>query len=1035
VSRDQGGPALVDAPERQRALQGLDTSLLVEAAAGSGKTTLLLGRIVNLVRSGRARLAEIAAVTFTEKAATELRIRLRAELESAGLHEALQDLEAARIGTIHGFAGALLRERPVEAGVDPGFTVADPLMATLLRDSTWERWIDESLATPELAEPVRRAIQLGVGLDVLRGLADNLVDERDRLDGLPAVLLPPEPPADLDRDARRVIAALEGVAAAGAKDPGDRAASAVADLGGWARQTAALPEAARAGALLEAPLPESAKVGRLGNKTRWRSPAQLEEVRRALIGLGERVEKARAVERHNLVVALAGWARGFVDAYQARKARAGSLDFQDLLLLARNLVRDHPEVRRDFQSQIRYLLVDEFQDTDPLQLEMVLLLAQDAPPGSLFIVGDPKQSIYRFRRADIETYQDACQVVARLGEVLSVRVNFRSTRAILDAVNAVFEGRMVPPSDGAYQPPYVPLEPGPATAPGRALRLLQAPEDAPPPMSADAARADEARRVATYLRAEAVSGGLRYGQVAVLFRTMLAVTAYEDAFREAHIPFHTVGGRHYYDRSEVGWIIAALSAIEDPHDAVALVGALRSPFFGFPDEALLAFRRAGGTLSYHRPLPSGLDPARAPAWREAFAVLAELHEARNTVSPSVLVERLLVRTQALAAYALDDEGEARVANLLKVLDTARSLEQTGVVTFRGLVRWLRARGAARQEEEESSIAEDGEEVVRLLTVHRAKGLEFDLVVLADPGSTLPRRTGRLLGDRRSGRLAVDLGEAGGSPLRTMNWDDLVAHEEARSDAEALRLLYVALTRARRDLVIPLAAEAGPGSFMAELGPILEIAEPVVVPVGGSGVGRPEAPAEAPLDGTLAGWRTAREEARARGIGSPRVVRPSGDGPPTAPGTAAVRPRVRAAGRQLGALVHAALATVDLAKPAAAPEVVARLAARAGVTGETAGAARRLVERALASPVVKRARKSKWVARELPVTAEIDGQVVDGRVDLAFEERGKLVVVEFKVEAADAPDAPDAEEQVGLYAAALTKALGRPLKEALVVSLH
>src|SRR5439155_3022793 len=220
----RGGETL-DADARRRAVEDLDTTLLVEAAAGSGKTTLLLGRIVALVRAGRARLAEIAAVTFTEKAAAELRMRLRAVLEGAGLHEALRDLEAARIGTIHAFAATLLRERPVEAGVDPGFTVADPLTASLLLDAAWERWLPESLSEPDPrgaegelpadgaippldervepraaagAEAVRRAIELGVPLGTLRELAYALADERDRLDGLPGPVPDPEPPAALD---------------------------------------------------------------------------------------------------------------------------------------------------------------------------------------------------------------------------------------------------------------------------------------------------------------------------------------------------------------------------------------------------------------------------------------------------------------------------------------------------------------------------------------------------------------------------------------------------------------------------------------------------------------------------------------------------------------------------------------------------------------------------------------------------------------------------------------------------------------------
>ena len=435
---------LVDDDERRRAIEDLDTTFLVEAAAGSGKTTLLLGRIVNLVRSGRARLAEIAAVTFTEKAAADLRVRLRGELARAGLHEALRELEIARIGTIHAFAAGLLRERPVEAGVDPGFTVADPLTARLLLDRAWEAWLPEALSDPSAAETVRQAIERGLGLERLRDLAFALVDARDRLGGLPD----PEPYAGAarrperggsrdDRAARRARAGRRqgsgGPRGAGARGPGALGPPDGGLAGGRSAERAPRPGAAARTS------PRSSATRRSGGtRPRWRNAGP------GSSRSDERVEAARAVARHNLVAGLARWAAGFAAAYGLAKGRAGCLDFLDLLLGARDLVRDRADVRRDFQRGIRYLLVDEFQDTDPLQLEMVLSLAEGAPAGSLFVVGDPKQSIYRFRRADIETYEDAQGTLAGRGEVLTIRANFRSSAAVLDAVNRRVRGRHDP---------------------------------------------------------------------------------------------------------------------------------------------------------------------------------------------------------------------------------------------------------------------------------------------------------------------------------------------------------------------------------------------------------------------------------------------------------------------------------------------------------------------------------------------------------------------------------------------------------------
>jgi ATP-dependent helicase/nuclease subunit A len=1008
---------LVDEVERRRALEDLDTTFLVEAAAGSGKTTLLLGRIVNLVRSGRARLAEIAAVTFTEKAAADLRIRLRGELARAGLHEALRELEIARIGTIHAFAAGLLRERPVEAGVDPGFTVADPLTTRLLLDRAWETWLPGALAEPGAAETVRDAIERGLGLERLRELAFALVDARDRLDGLPEPAPFAEPVATLNADARATIARLGERARGAVKDPEDRAARALQDLLQWVQQTEGLPEADQARALLgPARLPD--KPDRLGNKAKWRDKAALEECRTGLLALRERVESARAVASHNLVAGLTRWAAGFVAAYDAVKARAGCLDFLDLLLRARNLLRDRPDVRRDFQQGIRYLLVDEFQDTDPLQLEMVLCLGDGAPPGSLFVVGDPKQSIYRFRRADIETYEAAKRTLAGRGEVLTIRANFRSCREILDAVNGVFEGVMVPPPDGAYQPGYVALEPSPRTMAGAPPAVLAPSPDLGPPGSASEAAAQEARLIAAYLRREVTAGRFRYGDVALLFRAMTSVVAYEDALRAAGIPFRTVGGRHYYDRSEVGWTIAALASIEDPHDPVALVGALRSPFFGITDESLLALHAAGGEFCYLRPLPAGADPALARAW----ALLAALHRDRNAGAPAAVVERLLAGSEVLAAYALEPQGEARVANLLKVLDTARALEATGALTFRGLVRWLRDRGAARYEEEESAV--DADDAVRLMTIHKAKGLEFPVVVVPDLGRGGPWRAPIVLADRASGRLAVNLGRVGDAAITTLDWADAESREMQRVDAEALRVLYVALTRAERALVLPVPAQPEGNGFYQHLLALLGTPTDVLGPADLEPPGRAPAPAPASAGAgeTLDAWRARHRALLARGGAAE---------PPEAAQMAGARGDRPARGARqraaVAALARAAFRALDLGRPQDAPAVVTALGVRRGARPEVMAAATRRLAEVLAEPLIERARRAAWLGRDVPVAVETDGGVQVDTLDLVFEESGALTVVRFDDGGTVPPPSP-------VPTASLARALGRSVRETHVLGL-
>jgi ATP-dependent helicase/nuclease subunit A len=1028
---------LADARARRRAAEDLDTSFLVEASAGSGKTTLLVARILSWVRSGRATLPEIVAITFTEKAAAELRLRVRESVEAARpraetaerarLDQALADLELAPIRTIHAFCGDLLRQRPVEAGIDPGFRIAAPLEAALLFDETWERWLEPAAA--EAPPALHEAIALGIPLETLRELASALVVERDLLAGLPA--LRPEDFADLNREVRTMLRELAAGAPGGKRAEDDRLVRHLADLLAWVEQTDSLGEAEQIGAVLtELPL---RNPSRLGAQAAWGGSPRINAARTALVDIGDRVKAARAVRLHNVAAALAGWLAGFVRAYGARLARLGLLDFHDLLAEARDLLRDRPDVRRDFQQRYRTLLVDEFQDTDPLQLEIAFFLAEDpagpaAPawdqvrlaPGRLFLVGDPKQSIYRFRRADIETYERARAIVAAQGEVLTLHTNFRSVGRLLAAVNRLFETQMQPPEDGAYQPAYAPVVPAPDAPEGDGPLVLEWPPEAPPPAGVEARRAGEAAALAAVVRGAVADrawtvrdrgrGPARpatFGDVVCLFRTLGAVAIYEDAFRAAGVPYRALGGRHYFARSEVGWALAALTAVEDPHDPVALVAALRSPFFGVPDGALLAHKAAGGRPSYLTPLPPESEPDLGHAWR----VLRELHARRVRESPAAIVEALYAETEVLATYALDPPGEQRVANLLRILDTARALEAAGRGTFRALVRWLRAQDRGGYEESESPIVEEGDEVVRLMTVHSAKGLEFPVVILPDLEWDRGTDSRRLWVDRRAEamELGISLGKVGDWEVESDNVEALRDREQRRADAEQLRLFYVATTRARDHLVLPLLFGGAPRGFALFCAPLLDEAD--------AGLRRLCAPSEAPSPATAPAtaapslvpadaWTAGREAVLARGRETAAALHPGDTG------------AARGDGVRLGALVHGALALAALGDgPAGAAAAVAAAAARLGDRGPRVPAATALVARALAAPPYRRAAAAPKAYRELPVSALVDGRLVEGVVDLAFETPQGLAVVEVKL----APAGPEAEAQLAAYCGALAAA--------------
>ncbi len=1054
--RPPGRGQLPDEAARVRATTDLDTSLLVEAPAGSGKTTLLVARILAWLMSGRARLSQIVAITFTEKAAAELRLRVRESVEAARraappaerpvLDQALADLDLAPIRTIHGFCGDLLRQRPVEAGVDPGFAIADALGAGLAFEETWERWLEEAVAgaPPALAE----AVALGVSVETLRALARAMLEDRELLDGLPGPRL--EDTAALNREVRARLPALLASAPPSARAERDRLVQHLGELAAWVRQTDPLPDAEQVTAVLtELPF---RKVAHLGTQTAW-GRERIADVRRELAELTDRVAAARTIRLHNLAATLGGWLRGFTAVYEERLRRGGALDFHGLLARARDLVRDRPDVRRDFQQRYRTILVDEFQDTDPLQVEIAFFLAEDPAsppaatweavrlaPGRLFVVGDPKQSIYRFRRADIETYERARERIAAQGDVLMLTTNFRSVGRLLDAVNRTFADQMQPPDDGRYQPAYAPVARAPDTPEGEGPLLLEWPADAPPSPAAgaDDRRAREAAALAR-LVARAVAeaawpvrerqGGTTrpatFGDVVCLFRTYVGVATYEEAFRAAGVPFRTLGGRQYYERSEVGWALAALAAIEDPYDPVALVAALRSPFFGVPDGALLAHAAAGGRFSYLAPLPAEADPGLAEGWR----LLRELHGRRTRESPAAVVEALYAETEVLATYALDPFGDQRVANLLRIIDTARGLEAAGRPTFRALTRWLGAQTTGGYEESESPVAEEGDQVVRFMTVHAAKGLEFPVVIVPDLDWDRAPRTPPLLVDRRAegATLGVSLGKAGEFRVETENLAAFQEREARRAEAEALRLFYVATTRARDHLVLPLlfAEPRGFAGFCAPLcDPAWDGARRVALQAAdvaaAAGGDAPEAVGQA-ADALVprAVWAAARARVLARGATAATVVHPGSRPAAAADG----------AGRRLGALVHLALALAELQASEGAAAAVEAAAGRLGERGERVALARRLVARALASPPYRRAATAARAYREVPVAAVVDGQLVEGVVDLVFEEAAGPVAVEVKLAPADAA----ARGQLGAYCRALA-AGGLPVAEAWLLVL-
>ncbi len=1050
-----------DEAARERARRDHGTSLVLDAGAGTGKTTLLVERIEALVRAGTARLDEVAAVTFTENAATTMKLRLRERLERAraspGLppaerarvDAALDVLERASVSTIHALCAQILQERPLECGVLPGFRMADEAQADALFMDTWEEWLGERLGGGDdvLLDALDRGIPLesdGWGERTsLRGLARKLIDQRD-LEPLAA-----EGAFDLDGAERELLqqAARAAELAAQVRE-GDVLAARLVKLAEFA-------EAARFRAgpdKLAYLLRLEAIPGNFGFKPNWPSTEALAEGRAIAAWTKEvrpRWMAALGAELHGRLVRELS---GVVRIYERKKAERGVLDFLDLLLKARNALRDHAGVRAWFQRRFRFLVIDEFQDTDPLQVELARLLAGDRP-GALVVVGDAKQSIYRFRRAEVRLFRELVRE-AESGRVLHLTQNFRARPAILGFVNRVFAG-LIQASDETDQPAYEAIAPPPGLDEGPAVVGLRF--AAGPNASGQDLLAAEAGGLAAFLLGIARGGETvrdpvdgrmrpsRAGDVLVLSRRLTRMQTLEDALEAAGLRFTVEGGKSFFDRQEVHEALAVLRAIDDPSDRIALVAALRSSFFGVSDLDIVKYSLSGGPLwagAIDDSRPGGL--ALAPSMR----LLEELHQRRRHASVPAVLERLYDETRVLAALTGSRRGEARVANLEKVAALAREAATLGALTLRGFANLLADRiQNAREEPDLPSTRPGDPDTVRVLSIHKAKGLEAPVVALydTDDGGYSPIDTVALWDQ---GRIAI--GFRGG--CQPPGWDVLVRQEEKKARAEARRLLYVACTRARDLLVVPRPPlDAALGSFWKELVDALPQRDDACVRlVDVEALPHPDTPGRGRElwmiasaeggDAVAARWETERRELVTRAALRPYLpAKVTGLVERTAPPPVAAV--AATGGRDFGSLIHQLLEWVPLHDEG--PERAGRMRAMAealapsyGLDRVAAARAGAQVERVLGLPLLSRARRAKQLWRELPLWFPDGEYLVEGRVDLVFEEDGQLVVVDYKSDAiADEQALEQAAHhapQLQLYGRGLTQAIGLPVRERLVV---
>lgn len=1091
-----------DKQARDLAETTFDRNVVVVAGAGTGKTTLLVNRLVHLLikEPDPVALTEIVALTFTNKASTEMKVRLRERLTAltqpgegtrqqidggavsidalrdryglstdeiaARAAAALRDLEEAQIGTLHSFAAHLLRLYPLESGVDPAFKEDDGLRFEEHFHTAWDLWIDTELSRKGAHHHIWRTVLRMATLDELRALTCSLCSELVELDAVrqqvesssihPALRRWWRSAADQaqallnahDRPKRRKIEQMLAAAVSFMTLLAEKGASALHEL---------------------PPSDREWMTKDLGSAVAGWEQEDFKAASRLIASAYEllRVDHEYFKNILSLVAPL-------VSDIRASFSQKGWLSFDGLLARARSLLRDNPVVRERIKQEYRAVLVDEFQDTDPVQYDIILAVSERLgnhatswqeialEPGKLFIVGDPKQSIYAFRRADIEAFDRVVRKIeSERGMLQTLTTNFRSDAEVLGPVNEVFDRLFQ--QQPLVQPANVRLIVRPQRRPSTiesGVRLhMTVPSDEDELFDAAGATRAESEVLARWLQEDLLRrSSVKPGHVALLFRKLTQADTYLDALRRYGIPYVIEGEKHFYRRQEVIDLVNVLRVLDHPHDSVALAGLLRSPLGGLDDRDLYDLCSAG-LFEYLREerLESWTHP-RAASVRRLYGHLVWLHRNIQALPLSDAVQLVFDRLPILELAAASLHGEQAVANLLKVKQTAIALSDRPHLTLSGFVDLMVSRLEEQPDEAESPLTEESSEAVQVLTIHKAKGLEFPVVILPGlhQGTGPTRSVPHVTHDWSSGTYGLSLGNRHtfGSVLNQ-------GKVATREDAERRRVLYVGMTRAkdllvlsggmtassRGENVLGLLQEIGEGEIGSLATTTLTIGDRAIPhqvmaapdrkrsrPALGKGDGRllidPVSIAEQ-WNVRTSRWATARLK--------PSQLTPTAllQEKPPIPFRLPESGEDRGNSRLVGVLAHRLLEWWDFAaQPERSLQAIPSLVAGA-VPPEQLASAPSLIESLQElfvafsrSEVYSRLCAATILAREVPfIMPWGDGQLMEGIIDLVYRHDNKICVTDYKTDLVTVTDAPARAEQyrpqLSCYRSAVKRSLGAP----------
>ena len=909
----------IDNDTRKLAVSEQDKNIVVTAGAGTGKTTLLVNRMLHLLlghkrfQTEESPILRIVAMTFTEKAASEMKIRLMQELEKIvsfinghasqkeekkleellsdirdfyhtthseierRAKKSLEDIDNALIGTIHSFAAYILRLYPIESGVVPGFVVDEGDIFDELFDKEWTKWLETELALNSsnantwknvlkrldietLREFAKRLSGFAIPLDSLTVKTDNKLNVFSLIDPLisKALNIIPsceKPNNNLLTQLHEVLKIFEAVKKQGV---------------GYLNN-------------LEYDLDKDISKAKTGWSDEGFLAAQ-ELVKECHILL----KKLKTVDEA-FVTTTIGLILPFAKAFRQTYLSQGYVSFDGLLTLTRDLLQNKAfrYIREKLKNEFRAILVDEFQDTDPVQYEIVLFLSEasghyskDArkvtlEPGKLFIVGDPKQSIYAFRRADIEAYEQVVKQVCGHDETLRLQENFRSHAGIIDVVNQLFDGKIMREQPG-LQPCYIPIHANRQKKyPSQKVEIVLVLDKEGEELKADDAREAEAEWIARWITthvdnetiqdtlAEDKLRKLKYKDVALLLRAFTQVRPYVEALKRYGIPYIVEGEKYFYTTQEILDFMNLLRIIENPHDTIALVGILRSPIVGLTDREiyklkenrLLDYRNSisGKTPLSHNltqkdknaPAPShhsqgGMKPGLQPITpslsppcegedgevKNLFSDLRKIvepfydflrrtHARAGTIPVSQLITEIIDSTHIAEITACAWHGEQKLANIWKLYQMACDMEQSEGISLKTFIERIKTRIKEAREEGESPLSDETLDVVKILSIHKSKGLEFPVIIMGNLHGEVKKDNEILdsaVFDWTTSTTGIVSGK-GDQQVRNLQSIFIEKKLNDRSWEEEKRVLYVAMTRAKERLILTGALKDDDKSYM------------------------------------------------------------------------------------------------------------------------------------------------------------------------------------------------------------------------------